>query len=77
MFFFSLVRQFDGTEGEFKQLQLILLYEPTPVLEGMGACKWGETRKAKKFMKKVRSDKAFAYLKDVPCEKYKIYCEET
>lgn len=77
MYFFSLTRQFDGEEDEFMQLHLYLLYEPTAELEKISRCKWGDTSKADKFMKKVRADKAYALLKDVPCAKLCIDCGET
>ena len=77
LFYFSLVRQFPGGDGdEFLQLHANVLYRPTPENKAFWETVWDDDLDGDIF-DHIRSSPAYAWAKDHEYDQVEVYLDET
>lgn len=75
LFYFSLVKQFEGEDDEYVQIHIDVIYEPTDENSKFSNAVWFD--EPNDILSQITDSKAFQYLKDKKISKLEIYADET
>ena len=76
MFNFSMVRQYPNEEGEYYQLHLDIMFEPTSDNSLFQQATWSFEIEESIF-DHIRQSKEYSRLKEIPIAKIDVYMDET